>query len=416
MYPYILKDSVLHYFDTHGILFTRTGKYILNDVDIYIIDKVDGKTSVDDIAKQIAIELDTGDIEGVKNIVMKCINSKPKGLSLTTSPVIQSCIKSGIKGKKVPLELIVSLTNRCNLKCMHCFKSCNIQQNDSIDYNTLIKALDFLKQKSLSLQLTGGEPMLHENFFDILRYSIKNFETTITTTGTMINAENIKYFEGIKCIQMSVYSNDPNIHDTITNTKGSFNKTMNGIEQAIKHGISAVIACLVIKDNISKIEDLIKLAIDQGIKSIRFGIFIPSGRGADLKSAWCLSKQELKEATLKLYSLSEKYKNKIRVGTWDEEKRKADIDKRYKCLSCGGGLYRWFISEKGSIKPCEFIPDEIYTIDNILEKSIDRILTEYNFEQLPKNLQNWDKYLKEEKCSLEDICPLMSEYCLEHCV
>ena len=78
------------------------------------------------------------------------------------------------------------------MKCIHCFKDCSSNKRTFINYDNLISVLNYFKGKIRSLQLTGGEPMLHNNFFNILDFSKKNFSTMITTTGTLINEKNIE--------------------------------------------------------------------------------------------------------------------------------------------------------------------------------------------------------------------------------
>ncbi|WDV46781.1 radical SAM protein [Clostridiaceae bacterium M8S5] len=415
MYPYITQNSRLHYFDNHGILLAKNKRYTLNPVDVYILEKINGKKSISEITKEIALELDTPDEARVKNIIMECINSKSTDILLSDTPNPQSFIKTGIKNKRVPLDIVISLTDKCNCNCVHCFKSCSINGSNSIDYELLIKTLDYLKGKTLNLQLTGGEPMLYDRFFDILKYSIDNFSTTITTTGALINSENIKYFNGISCIQVSLYAENEDKFDKITRSKGSFVNTLNGIKEAVNAGIYVSAACIVKKDNINNIEDIIKLAVDYKIKSLRFGVFIPSGRGIDYKDSWCLSEEETDNLSTNLSTLSDKYKQYIDVKAWASSEQNVDIDDKYQSLSCGSGLYRWFISEKGYIKPCEFIPDEIYAVNNIFDTDISKIIDNYSLNTMPLSLKQWDELLKEKNCTIKDICPVMDDY-LKHCV
>lgn len=423
MYPYINKNSILHYFDNHGILLGKKGRQMLNDIDVYILERIDGKKSIDDIVEEISRELDADDKAKVKDIVMKCIKSKPKDILISDSPKTQSFRKSGIKEKKVPLDFVFSLTNKCNLSCSHCFKSCNMKKEDSIDFETLMKTLEFLNGKSVNIQLTGGEPMLYDRFFDVLKYAIENFNTTITTTATMINSNNIKHFKGIKCIQVSLYSHNADDHDKVTKLKGSFDRTIIGIKEAVKAGIFVSGACIVTKENMNYLEDIIRVARDSGIKLMRFGRFVPVGRGTSFKDAWCLSENDEEKVSNELSLLSGKYKDDLDIVTWSEEEKAKKIagednqlDKKYKSLNCASGLYRWFISEQGFIKPCEFMPDDIYPVDNITQKDIEQILENYNLEKLAPSLKNWEKDLKKENCTLKDICPVIEDYCKKQCV
>lgn len=414
MYPAILKNSTLHYFDDHSILLTDKDNYILNDVETYIIEKFNGHKSISEILEEIGKDLNTYNYSKIESVVMDFINNKSDFLVLNKTSQDMHVKTSGIKNAKVPINIIISLTNKCNLKCIHCFKNCSYQNNNHIPYETLIDALDFLKNKSISIQLTGGEPMLYDNFFNILNYCIDNFRTTVTTTGTLINEKNIKNFKGVNSVQLSLYSHDKNIHDSITRTPGSFRKTILAIKALSNMKIPLIIATIVTKSNINYIEDLIDTAYKCGANSIRFGTLIPYGRGTSLNS-WILSEEETKYVELQLEKLSEKYKNKINVITWHKKKSNININSKYKALGCGGGLLSWCISETGIVKPCEFLEDTVHPIGNIKKTEIKDLIWKCNFQKMPEHLIKFEKELNKENTSVKNMCEEIQEYYLKYC-
>ena len=414
MYPAVIENSILHYFDDYSILLTNEDNYILNDVETYIIEKFNGNKSIDEMVREISKDLDTRNYSKIKAIVMDFINNKNDFLFLNKNSDYKNLKTSGMKNAKIPINIIISLTNKCNLKCIHCFKNCSNKNKNSIPYETLIDALKFLKDKSISIQLTGGEPMLHDNFFNILSYCIDNFRTTITTTGTLINSNNVKNFKYIDNVQLSLYSHDKNIHDSITRTPGSFKKTILTIKELSNMEIPSTIATIVTKSNINHIEDIINTAYKSGANSIRFGTLIPYGRGTSL-SSWILSEKEMKNVELQLEELSKKYKNKINVQTWHEYNTNLKINSKYKALGCGGGLLSWCISEMGIIKPCEFLDDNVYPIGNIKETEVKNLVWEYDFKKMPKNLIKFEKKLNKENTSVKNICKEIKQYYLQYC-
>jgi len=415
MFPYVLKDSSLHFFDDYGVLFTDIGNYILNEIEVYIIQKFTGKSTIEDITSEISIEIESDDTQKIKNIIMQFIESKPDGIFLSEEEHHEPLKKTGEKDCKIPLLLTISLTNKCNLECIHCFKSCSMKNNDSLKFDTLMKTLKYLKGKSLGLQLTGGEPMLHENFFDILKFSIENFDTTITTTGTLINSSNVEKFKGIKTVQLSLYSHIESNHDEVTTIPGSFKKTVNAINVLSKAGIPVTIATILTKQNINQMEDIIEFSHKNGAAGIRFGSFVPCGRGVSLKDSWVFPEENKDNIKDELNRLSEKFKGKIGIQTWEDEEKDKELDPKYKALRCGAGLFTWAISESGIIKPCEFLNDNVCVIGNLYNNTIEEIVKDYNFESMPEGLLTWEEELQKDDCTIKEMCPQIKKYYEEHC-
>lgn len=414
MYPYLIENCHLHYIDDFGILITKYGNYILNDIETYMITMFDGKKSLNEIVDRISIELETNCKDRIKEILIEFINSKATVIKISEKENPVDISITGKKGIKMPMSIILNLTNKCNLKCIHCFKSCDGFNNKELPLERVMSMLNSLKGNLMEIQLTGGEPMLHKNFTTILKYCIKNFQTTITTTGTLINSKNIEDFKGISAIQFSLYSYDSKKHDSVTLTPGSYEKTINAIKEAINANINVSIATIITKENYNDIEKIIKLAISFGVNRIRFGILIPLGRGIKVNNVWNLSNDEIKIIIENLDYYSNEYKDKIIVESWQEEVESKSIDKKYNCLGCGAGILSWTICESGIVKPCEYLPDDLYQIGNIVENSVEDIISKCNFKGLPYCINRWSKELKKQNIEISSVCPQMESYLVEH--
>lgn len=88
--------------------------------------------------------------------------------------------------------LFVELTDQCNLSCMHCGSKCSSKNASHIDTELLLKTLETVAQdfdaKKVMICLTGGEPMLHPDFFKIVeRINQLGFPWGMTTNGTLID-------------------------------------------------------------------------------------------------------------------------------------------------------------------------------------------------------------------------------------
>lgn len=123
-------------------------------------------------------------------------------------------------------------TNACNLKCLHCM--CN-SGNEKVNIKESQKhSLEFIKMiKPECVNMTGGEPLLSHDIFNIAQIMTNNNITlTLSTNGTCKNNVEIrdilKYFKG--GIQFSLDSPSPQIHDYLRGVKGAYEDTINFID------------------------------------------------------------------------------------------------------------------------------------------------------------------------------------------
>ncbi|WP_102399349.1 radical SAM protein [Haloimpatiens massiliensis] len=420
VYLAFLDNSNLHYFGDCSIVIRDTEKYMLDDIETYIVEKINGEKTIDDIAKEIDTELEIGNFADVREKIFQFINSKKEFICTNTVPIHSEMYVTGSKKIKMPYNLIFSLTNKCHHKCIHCYKESSNEKEEHISKERILKTLNFLKGNLNSIQLTGGEPMLHDDFYEILDFCKENFKTTITTTGTLINSENAHRFKGLKNIQIPLYSANEEEHDRFTRTKGSFRKAIRAIEELIKNDIYPSIGSILAKNSVKEAEDLINLCIRLNIKRIRFGYLFPLERARNTNNVELLSEKEILKI---LNSLKIKYRDKINVDCDKEEdyNPKFNINQESvqpysnsKCLLCGGGTFSLAISGNGNVKPCEIIPDDVFSMGNIINEDIEEIITNEKFENLPICMKKWQSELQNEGNDIESVCAQLKNYCLKY--
>jgi radical SAM protein with 4Fe4S-binding SPASM domain len=174
-------------------------------------------------------------------------------------PVIQRAEKSTdeflqehFKKHPQPTRLHIELTSRCNERCVHCYiphenKLHNL--DDVIFYNLLDQCQEM---GLLSLTLSGGEPMCHPHFLYFLRKAKEyDFSIDILSNLTLLSDEIIDEIKAdrVSMIQVSLYSMNPKIHDSITQLPGSFYKTRDAILRLIDADVPLQIACPILKQN-----------------------------------------------------------------------------------------------------------------------------------------------------------------------
>lgn len=135
----------------------------------------------------------------------------------------------------------IEISNKCNLRCRHCYNESDVhcEKYMSLD-NYKIVIDNLLKLGIKKVQIIGGEPFINENNLKyMLNYTIDKFEVIeIFTNGTLITSEWFEYLSKNNIhIALSVYSYNDEMHDKVTGSRGSWEKTNKTIQKLKKYGV-----------------------------------------------------------------------------------------------------------------------------------------------------------------------------------
>lgn len=138
----------------------------------------------------------------------------------------------------------------CNLRCKHCYIERNPYKNeeDFISIDKIKQNLIMVKNLNLkSIYLTGGEPLMHPDFNQILRMCLKISNVTVLTNGTMINDKKARFLRKIDdesqfetIYRISLDSTDE-LENDILRGRGSFRKALLAISSLLKYEFNPII-------------------------------------------------------------------------------------------------------------------------------------------------------------------------------
>ena len=247
----------------------------------------------------------------------------------------------------------IELTSKCNERCIHCYIP-HSQKDSEISYDLMIKTIDQCKEMGvMTLVFSGGEPMLHPNFCDFLRYAKdRDFNVTVLSNLTQVNDEIIDAlkYKHISCVNVSLYSMIPEIHDSITTIKGSFEKTKGNIEKLINNNIPVQINCPLMKQNKDSFYEVINWGENHKCSVVvDFVIMGRSDRSIDNLNNR-LTKDDLKFVIEKIAENSSAFRTNLRSeGVFVSCKNNVSrLDDRV----CGVALTTLCMVSNGNIYPC----------------------------------------------------------------
>ena len=178
-----------------------------------------------------------------------------------TTPVMDDLILRTVE-RHLPFSVHLDLTYRCNERCVHCYL-------DHEDYGEMTteevkRVLDELAEAgTLFLTLSGGEIFLRQDFFELLEYArALHFDVSLKTNALLITPERARRLKelGVRKIQVSIYSADPEIHDGITMVPGSLRRSIEAMRLVKSLGLVATIACPLMKQNLTAYRSVLLLA------------------------------------------------------------------------------------------------------------------------------------------------------------
>ena len=179
--------------------------------------------------------------------------------------------------------VIWNLIRRCNLTCKHCYTtSADINFPGELTTPEIYTVMDELKNfKVPVLILSGGEPLLHPDIFDISRRAkAMGFYVALSSNGTLITQQNISQIAEINYQYVGVSLDGIGAtHDKFRQKTGSFSASLKGIGLCRDKGIKAGIRFTLTQDNVDDFPAMLQLMDDEDIDKFYLSHLNYGGRG-----------------------------------------------------------------------------------------------------------------------------------------
>ncbi len=275
---------------------------------------------------------------------------------------------------KPPRLIAWELTRACNLSCRHC-RANAITELDSNELSTTEAEhlIDQLREYGKPiLILTGGEPLLREDIYDIARYGTdKGLRVVFATNGTLVTPDVARRLKdaGIKRISISIDGSDAGTHDDFRREPGSFDSSLKAIQYIKDAGIGYQINSTVTKRNITQIPAILDLAIELKADALHIFLLVPTGRGKEIEEDeippdeyervlnWFYDQQ--KEVSIQLKATcAPHYFRIMRQRAKQEGIEITPKTHGFEAMTkgCLGGTGFCFISHIGEVFPCGYLP------------------------------------------------------------
>ncbi|MBD3203498.1 radical SAM protein [Candidatus Woesearchaeota archaeon] len=171
----------------------------------------------------------------------------------------------------------------CNNNCLFCYVADRKKKQPEKTASQAKKDLDKAREKgSDQLHFVGGEPTIRDDILDLVSYAKKlgYKKISVTTNGRMFCYENFTkkmISAGLNNVIISVHGPNSKIHDELTQSKGSFDQIMKGIDNLKGTGVFLEANVCITKINYKFLPEIAKLLINHGFNSCEFMMVHPRG-------------------------------------------------------------------------------------------------------------------------------------------
>ena len=284
-------------------------------------------------------------------------------------------------------------TAGCNLRCIHCRRVTVADQLTPQDLSTeeTFRMIDEIAAVGKPVfVLSGGEPLFRKDIFEIARYaSAAGLPVALATNGTLIDdavAERIKE-SGVQRVSISFDGVDPATHDMFRGLPGSFEAAIRGFKALRKVGLPVQINTTVANHNKTQLDDMVALAKELDAVALHLFLLVPVGCGVQIAEEQMINAQEYERVLNWLYDMEQAdtglqlkatcaphYFRVMRTRRAEERRlgQQHELPASYErqvnghphgqmhaaTKGCLAGTGVCFVSHKGEVFPCGYLPVE----------------------------------------------------------
>jgi len=285
-----------------------------------------------------------------------------------------------------------NLTQRCNLECAHCYMSAHAGADTRGELTTdeCRRVIDEIARvnPNVFLILTGGEPLLRRDIFDVAGYaSARGFTTVLGTNGVLLREREAQRMRehGVLGASISLDSTDRAKHDRFRRLAGAWDGAVRATRVLTDAGLDFSLHMSVTDWNVGEVPAMIDLARELGAKVLNFFFLVRTGRGRDLTDIDAAAYERILTYLAKAQGVGQGPPGFVRrlaafEDPWSTPVGRADgllirakcaphfrrilwqlnpsspLLKNYAHGSCPAGKYYCRITPEGDVTPCPYMP------------------------------------------------------------
>lgn len=295
----------------------------------------------------------------------------------------------------VPSSIFWEVTSACNLQCLHCVVDAGRKIKGELSTERCFTLAEELAASGVQdVAFSGGEPLLHPDFFEIAEKVRKlGMNIQLATNGTLVTPQVARALMDLDAnVQVSLDGSTPEIHDVLRPGQNAFMRSIEGIKALVAAGHQITIGTVLSTVNINDIPAIVELAEQLGAATFRLIPFIPKGRG-EFHRDMEVPPSQVKEVVRFLHNM--RGRRRINFAPLEfEEMLDGGVCPDYPSpdmsLKCGGAVVYATITPNGEVLPCHFF--EGVRADNVQSHAFSDIWYRSRFLNYFRHLTVSDLY------------------------
>lgn len=252
-----------------------------------------------------------------------------------------------------------NLTKKCNLACPHCYLDAGDAAEDELSTAECFALIDeMLEMGTEMLILTGGEPLLRRDIYEIASYaSARGIWVVMGTNGVLVN-EHVarKMIEcGVKGVGISIDSVDPGKHNAFRGGPDAWKYSVRALKICRSLGLEVLVQSTIMAENKDEIPALLEFARDHGAWSLNAYFLVKTGRGTEMNE---LSPRETEDCLRQLIEFQSEYEPMLVRSKCAPQYKQLSYEMGRGGLESGGcmaGVDYCRITPEGNVTPCPYM-------------------------------------------------------------
>jgi radical SAM protein with 4Fe4S-binding SPASM domain len=340
----------------------------MNEDSSEIIMKCNGQLTLKEISKELSIKHQESFEIISKTISSYLISQEFIGFSNKKIKVEDSKYWVNPDVQK-PDHLSIELTNNCNFHCKHCYNDSSSKHNLYFDTKKLYSILNQFKINGVvTVELTGGEPLIHPDFKNIVLHCLNLFdEVTVLTNGYLLDKslldDLVKYKKKLT-FQVGLHSNTPEYMDQFCGKNGAFDKAKKAIKLLTRRNFKLRVNIIATPLNSNKLFKTVKLlnTFKTNSKHEKFrvivSLIVPMGRG-EINDNYNFT-EENTDFIKDMEDIKNEFGNFV-FKSLEYLQDPQDFNNHY----CGAGLRFFTITPKRDVKLCNMASEDLLSWGNL---------------------------------------------------
>ena len=282
----------------------------------------------------------------------------------------------GVEEKRIPLSAEIELTERCNNNCLHCYINLAADDEEARRRELTFKEIRSMGDEAVDMGclwwlITGGEPLLREDFTDIyLDLKKKGLLVSVFTNGTLITPELVRLFKRYppRDLEITVYGVTHKTYERVTRTPHSFEASRRGIKLLQEGDVPFTLKAMALRSNVGELAEINNFCKPISKGPFRFDPFLHLRlRPNDRRNRQITNERLSPDEIVRIELADKERENAILKQICDEKKIGQETAHFYNdnhLFYCGAGKTSFTIDPYGFFKPCSSLthPDCVYDL------------------------------------------------------